>query len=46
MLGALGGLREMLRAQGGEGGDVSRKASAANAPPRALGAGPIDPSNT
>lgn len=43
MLGAIGGLREMLRAQGGEGGDASRKASA---PPRALGAGPIDPSNT
>lgn len=46
MLGAIGGLREMLRAQGGEGGDASRKGSASSAPPRALGAGPIDPSNT
>lgn len=46
MLGAIGGLREMLRAQGGEGGDASRKAGASSAPPRALGAGPIDPSNT
>ncbi|HNV76059.1 MAG TPA: SPFH domain-containing protein, partial [Gemmatimonadaceae bacterium] len=46
MLGALGGLREMLRAQGGDAGEGSRKPGTSSAAPRALGSGPIDPSGT
>lgn len=43
VLGALGGLREMLRAQGGESSEP-RKTPAPGAP-RTLGSGPLDPSN-
>lgn len=42
VLGALGGLREMLRSQGGDPGEPARKPAAA---PRALGTGPLDSSN-
>jgi len=42
MLGALGGLREMLRAQGGSEGAEARKPATTA---RALGTGPLDPSN-
>ncbi len=44
MLGALGGLREMLRAQGGESAEPRKPPS--SGAPRALGSGPVDPSNT
>jgi len=43
VLGALGGLRELLNAKGGS--ESATKPGAASAP-RALGAGPVDPSNT
>lgn len=49
MLGALGGLREMLRAQGGDSaGDDKRRATPGlpSAAARVLGSGPVDPPNT
>jgi len=47
VLGALGGLREMLRSQGGESGEPPRKpGGGSGAATRALGSGPIDSSNT
>ncbi|HMN07469.1 MAG TPA: SPFH domain-containing protein [Gemmatimonadaceae bacterium] len=47
VLGALGGLREMLRGQGGESGESARKPGTPSATaPRALGSGPIDSSNS
>ena len=47
MLGALGGLREMLRAQGG-GQDTEKRTPGAlsSGAPRTLGGGPIDPART
>ncbi len=47
VLGALGGLREMLRTSGGEAADAARKPGApSGGAQRALGSGPLDSSNT